>query len=231
MPQPSALVGIYMRVFLALTFIGISGGEDYETRLESCGRAMPINDILIMDKNGIRCPNGVVGEVWMRGSNVMRCYWDDPVATSKALTKDGWLKSGDMGYMDDEGFLYIKDRIKDIIIRGGENVDSVSVENALYVDDRVNEAAAVGVPDDRLGELVTAFVTLKPGQRKRVTVASLMDVARKHLPKFAVPVMILILEQDFNHTPSGKIIKADLRQIAAEEWEKRKTNERAKGKL
>ncbi|KAE9407012.1 acetyl-CoA synthetase-like protein [Gymnopus androsaceus JB14] len=205
------------------TAVGFSG-EDYDTRLESCGRAMPINDVLVMDANGVRCPNGVVGEVWMRGSNVMRCYWDDPAATSKALTTDGWLKSGDMGYMDDEGFLYIKDRLKDIIIRGGENVDSVSVENALY-------AAAVGVPDTRLGELVTALVTLKPAHNKRVSVASLMDLARKRLPKFAVPVMILILEQDFNHTPSGKIIKADLRKIAAQEWEKRKMSETGKGKL
>ncbi|KAJ3972171.1 hypothetical protein EV361DRAFT_907039 [Lentinula raphanica] len=202
------------------------GGEDYLARLDSCGRPMPVADVLIMS-NSSQCPTGTVGEVWLRGPNVMKCYWGDPVATNKALTKDGWLKTGDIGYMDDEGFLYIKDRLKDIIIRGGENIDSVSVENALYIDEGVLEAAAVPVPDARLGELVTAFVTVKPGHESRVNETMLIELARKHLPKFAVPVMILIIE-DFTHTPSGKIIKGELRKIAAEEWALRQTS---KGKL
>ncbi|KIK63793.1 hypothetical protein GYMLUDRAFT_71928 [Collybiopsis luxurians FD-317 M1] len=185
-------------------------GEDYLERPSSCGRAMPINDILIMGPDSVRCPNGTVGEVWLRGPNVMKCYWDDPVATSKS--KDNWLKTGDVGYLDDEGFLYIKDRMKDIIIR-------------------VLEAAAVGVADARLGEVVTALVTIKPSHKKKVTVASLMSLAQKQLPKFAVPVQILILEQDFNHTPSGKILKTDLRKIAAEAWAKRKTTDTREAKL
>ncbi|KAJ4490255.1 hypothetical protein J3R30DRAFT_3278350 [Lentinula aciculospora] len=204
------------------------GGDDYLARLDSCGRPMPIDDVLIMAANGIQCPTGTVGEVWLRGPNIMKCYWGDPVATDKALTKDGWLKTGDIGYMDNEGFLYIKDRLKDIIIRGGENIDSISVENALYTDEGVLEAAAVGVPDARLGELVTAFVTVKPAHERRVKEAVLMDVSRKHLPKFAVPVMILIREQDFTHTPSGKIIKGELRKIAAEQWAKRQNSETSK---
>ncbi|KAJ3742721.1 hypothetical protein DFH05DRAFT_1527316 [Lentinula detonsa] len=225
------------------------GGEDYLARLDSCGRPMPIDDVLVMSLNGAQCPTGTVGEVWLRGPNIMKCYWGDPVATSKALTKDGWLKTGDMGYMDNEGFLYIKDRLKDIIIRGayfsdgnvhtttqsptpgGENIDSISVENALYIDEGVIEAAAVPVPDARLGELVTAFVTVKPSHKTRVNETVLVDVARKHLPKFAVPVMILIKE-DFTHTPSGKIIKGELRKIAAEEWAKRQNSKTgSQGKL
>ncbi|KAJ3932391.1 MAG: hypothetical protein NXY57DRAFT_119932 [Lentinula lateritia] len=206
-------------------------GEDYLAKLDSCGRPMPVDDVLIMSADATECPTGTVGEVWLRGPNIMKGYWGDPVATSKVLTKDGWLKTGDMAYMDKEGFLYIKDRLKDIIIRGGENIDSISVENALYTDDGVQEAAAVGVADARLGELVTALVTVKPEHKKRVDVEGLMDVARKNLPKFAVPVMILIREQDFTHTPSGKIIKGELRKIVAEEWAKRQNSQTDQGKL
>ncbi|EEB98750.1 hypothetical protein MPER_01691 [Moniliophthora perniciosa FA553] len=157
--------------------------------------------------------------------------------------------------MDEKGFLYIKDRLKDIIIRGGENVvsilqsnfvsenvpnyigvtvkDSVMVENALYRDPRIFEAAAVGVPDKRLGELVTALVTLKPAYRGKgqVTEAELLALAREHLPRFAVPVMILIREGDFEHTPSEKVIKTQLRKIVAEEWEKRKASGNGQAKL
>ncbi|KAK1222108.1 hypothetical protein PQX77_015032 [Marasmius sp. AFHP31] len=187
---------------------------------------MPVNDILIM-KDDIEPPIGQPGEIWIRGPNVMKEYWDDPAATAKTVTKDGWLKTGDIGYVDDEGFLYVKDRLKDIIIRGGENVDSVMVENALYRDPRIFEAAAVGVPDHRLGELVVALVTLKPSHRGKgkVTESQLLKLAQKHLPKFAVPVMILVREGDFEHTPSEKIIKSELRKVAAEEWEKRKAQE------
>ncbi|KIK64095.1 hypothetical protein GYMLUDRAFT_241307 [Collybiopsis luxurians FD-317 M1] len=203
------------------TSVGISG-EDWDLRKSSCGRVLPTNDVIIMNED-IPCPTGTAGEIWIRGPNgallysrtdsflietairrlVMKCYWGEPVATSKVLTKDGWFRTGDVGYLDEEGFLYIKDRLKDIIIRGGENVDSVAVENALYEHEGVKEAAAIGVPDARLGELVAAMP--KAG----------------NLPRFAVPVFILIRDEDFSHTPSGKIIKTDLRRIAAKEWSKR----------
>ncbi|KAJ3892547.1 hypothetical protein GG344DRAFT_45219 [Lentinula edodes] len=202
------------------TSVGFSG-EDYEA-ISSSGRVLPTNEIMIMNDD-IPCPTGSTGEIWIRGPNVMKGYFGDPVATSKALTKDGWLKTGDVGYLDEEGFLYIKDRLKDIIIRGVELIllDSVAVENALYEHEGVLEAAAVGVPDDRLGELVTAIVTVKPAFRGKVSPNALMVLANKRLPKFAVPVMILVREDDFSHTPSGKIIKTELRKIAAEEWSKR----------
>ncbi|CAA7259743.1 unnamed protein product [Cyclocybe aegerita] len=199
-------------------------GEDYVARPTSCGLAMPVNDLMIMNDD-TSVPAGTVGEVWIRGPNVMKGYWRDQAATDKVLTQDGWFKSGDLGFLDKEGFLYIRDRIKDIIIRGGENIDSVTVENALYADERVLEAAAVGVPDKRLGELVAAVVSVKPPFHSRVTDRELISLARKSLPKFAVPVMIVVQNEPFERTPSGKILKADLRKIAAKEWSKRSSHD------
>ncbi|KAK0214491.1 hypothetical protein IW262DRAFT_1406483 [Armillaria fumosa] len=192
-------------------------GPDYVAKPGSCGFVTPVNEILIM-KDNMRAATGVVGEIWFRGPNMMKGYYGDQVATDKILTKDGWVMTGDLGCVDEEGYVYIKDRMKDIIIRGGENVDSVSVENALYSEPGVLEAAAVGVPDERLGELVTALVTVKPGYRGRINEKKLLATARKLLPKFAIPVMIILKDGEFDHTPSGKIIKSHLRVIAREEW-------------
>lgn len=204
-------------------------GEDYVARPTSCGLATPVNDIIIMNGD-TSVPPGTVGEVWLRGPNVMKGYWRDQEATDKVLTKDGWLKTGDLGLLDNDGFLYIRDRIKDIIIRGGENIDSVSVENALYADDRVLEVAAVGVPDARLGELVAAIVSIKSAYQGEVTEATLKSIAQKSLPRFSVPVMIVIQDEPLERTPSGKILKADLRKVAAKEWLRRsgQTNTTAK---
>ncbi|KAF9041971.1 acetyl-CoA synthetase-like protein [Hymenopellis radicata] len=198
-------------------------GLDFIQRPSSTGLPLPATEIRIV-KDNASVPSGTVGEVWLRGPNVMKCYWGDKAATDKVLTKDGWFKSGDLGYLDEEGFLYIKDRIKDIIIRGGENVDSVSVESALYSEPGVMEAAAVGIPDKRLGELVAALVKLKPGYTGKVNEKTLLALAKKLLPRFAVPVMIVLQDQEFEHTPSGKVLKAQLRIAAQKEWERRHAN-------
>ncbi|KAG7440416.1 long-chain-fatty-acid-CoA ligase [Guyanagaster necrorhizus] len=205
------------------------GGLDCMVKPESCGFVMPVDEILIM-KDNVRAASGVVGEIWLRGPNMMKGYYGDQAATDKVLTKDGWIMTGDLGCVDEEGYVYIKDRIKDIIIRGGENVDSVSVENALYTEPGVLEAAAVGVPDKRLGELVTALVTLKPSYRGRITEKKLLETARKLLPKFAIPVMIVLQDGEFDHTPSGKIIKARLRVTAQKEWVRRQMD-KAKSRM
>ncbi|KAK0481290.1 hypothetical protein IW261DRAFT_1470047 [Armillaria novae-zelandiae] len=199
-------------------------GRDYSAKPGSCGFVTPVNEILIMRDN-IRAATGVVGEIWLRGPNMMKGYYGDQGSSeTQILTKDGWVMTGDLGCVDEEGYVYIKDRIKDIIIRGGENVDSVSVENALYTEPGVLEAAAVGVPDERLGELVTALVTLKPGYHRKINEKKLLVIARKLLPKFAVPVMIVVKDEEFDHTPSGKIIKSQLRAIARKEWVRRTKN-------
>ncbi|KAF5355120.1 hypothetical protein D9756_005291 [Leucocoprinus leucothites] len=234
-PTPDSLVGRAQKAFpkalmtqgYGLTetnSIAVSiSGDDYIVRPTSTGLACPVNEIKIVAGGKCLPPNGV-GEVWLRGPNVMKGYWNDPEATDRMITKDGWLRSGDLGYLDEEGFLYIKDRLKDIIIRGGENVDSVTVENALYNDPRVQEAAAVGVPDERLGELVAAVVSIKPAYQGYVTETALMAVLLVSLPRFAVPVMIVLLHEPFEHTPSGKIIKGELRKLARRHWEDRRRN-------
>ncbi|KAK0213446.1 hypothetical protein DFS33DRAFT_1289334 [Desarmillaria ectypa] len=195
-------------------------GEDYMTRPGSTGLPSPVNEIAIV-LDGVRLPRGQTGEVWLRGPNVMKGYWRDPVATNTVLTSDGWLKSGDLGMQDQDGFLYINDRIKDIIIRGGESISSISIENALYNDPRLAEVAAVGLPDPRLGELVAAVVSVKPAFKGKVTEESILAFSRKNLPRFAIPVMILVRETPFELTPSGKIIKGSLRTLALQEWKKR----------
>lgn len=195
-------------------------GEDYVTRPGSTGLPSPVNEVAIVE-DGVRLPRGQIGEVWLRGPNVMKGYWRDPVATKSVLTTDGWLKSGDLGVQDQDGFLYIKDRIKDIIIRGGESISSISIENALYNDSRLAEVAAVGLPDPRLGELVAAVVSVKHAFKGKVTEESVLALARKSLPRYAIPVMILVQETPFELTPSGKIVKGSLRTLAQGEWKKR----------
>ncbi|KAK0207498.1 hypothetical protein IW262DRAFT_1530175 [Armillaria fumosa] len=195
-------------------------GEDYMARPGSTGLPSPVNEVAIV-LDGVRLPRGQTGEVWLRGPNVMKGYWRDPVATKSVLTSDGWLKSGDLGMQDQDGFLYIKDRIKDIIIRGGESISSISIENGLYNDSRLSEVAAVGLPDYRLGELVAAVVSVKPAFKGKVTEESVLTLARKNLPRYAVPVMILVLQTPFELTPSGKIMKGNLRTLALQEWKKR----------
>ncbi|KAL1735481.1 hypothetical protein EV714DRAFT_243537 [Schizophyllum commune] len=196
-------------------------GEDYVARPTTVGRPSPVNEVRIVapcSKGTKSLPYGEAGEVLIRGPNIMQEYYNDPQATARGLTGNGWLRTGDIGYLDSEGFLYIKDRIKDIIIRGGENVDSVAVENALYNDPRVLQAACVGVPDARLGELVTAVVHVRAGQG--VTDAALLARCRTSLPRFAVPVMIVVQYSPLEMTPSGKIVKHGLRKFMREKWER-----------
>ncbi|KAJ7047406.1 hypothetical protein C8F04DRAFT_1205344 [Mycena alexandri] len=193
-------------------------GDDYVARPSCCGLPSPVNDILIM-KDGQALPRGQIGEIWIRGINIFKEYWRDPAATAKVVTNDGWFATGDLGLQDEEGFVYIRDRIKDIIIRGGENIDSSTVENALFTEG-VMEVAAVAVPDKRLGELVAAVVSVKPEYRDKITEESLIALSRTHLPGFAVPVLVLF-QAEFPHNPAGKILKTELRELARREWEKR----------
>ncbi|KAK0452881.1 uncharacterized protein EV420DRAFT_1645405 [Desarmillaria tabescens] len=209
------------------------GGPDYDARPDSCGFVASVNEILIM-KDGAKAAPGVVGEIWLRGPNVMKGYYGDKglhfwktatATTDQVLTKDGWLMTGDLGRIDEGGYVYITDRIKDIIIRASYNVDSVFVENALYTEPGVLEAAVVGVPDEYVGELPVALVTLKSGYGGLVDEEKLTATAEKLLPKYAVPVMIILYDRGFDHTASGKIVKGPLKVIAQREWARRSRKE------
>ncbi|KAL1673407.1 hypothetical protein EV122DRAFT_294177 [Schizophyllum commune] len=221
-PAPESLVERVQESFPGSSMCGPQiAGEDYVARPTTVGRPSPVNEVRIVApcSTGTRSlPFGEAGEVLIRGPNIMQEYCNDSQATARVLTRDGWLRTGDIGYLDSEGFLYIKDRIKDIIIRGGENVDSVAVENALYNDPRVLQAACVGVPDARLGELVTAVVHVRAGQG--VTDAALLARCRTSLPRFAVPVMIVVQYSPLEMTPSGKIVKHGLRRFMQEKWKR-----------
>ncbi|KAL1679203.1 hypothetical protein EV122DRAFT_277417 [Schizophyllum commune] len=199
-----------------------NSAEDFVARPSSCGLPTPVTDILIVDDDGRVLPPGNVGEIWVRGPQVMKEYYNDPEATAKVFTKDGWFRTGDVGVICAEGFLYIRDRKKDMIIRGGENIDCLSIEEALYTEPGVLEAAAVGVPDERLGELPVAVVSVKQEYHGKVTEQSLFSLVKHKLPRFAVPVMIIVRDGELEHNAAGKVMKNVLRQQATVEWEKRK---------
>ncbi|EJD00631.1 long-chain-fatty-acid-CoA ligase [Fomitiporia mediterranea MF3/22] len=222
--------------------IAVSIHADFLARPTSCGLASPVTDLVIVDPVTLKVlPPGQVGEIWIKGVHVMKGYWGDPEATRKAITRDGWFKSGDSACIDEEGFVYIKDRIKDIIIRGGENIHSVEVENALYADDHILDAAAVSVPDRRLGELVAAVVATKPHYKGQVSEEEVIDIARRLLPPHAVPVMVLVQDDLIERNANGKIMKDSVRKRVRREWARRlklrggrsrnKSGERTKAKL
>ena len=137
-------------------------GEDYAHRPDSCGPATPVGEMKVVDADGRELPPGEVGELWVYGPHVARRYWNKPEATA-ATFRDGWLKTGDLARLDEEGFCYIVDRLKDVIIRGGENIYSAEVEDVLYAHPAVMDAALVPIPHPTLGEEPGAVVTLKPG--------------------------------------------------------------------
>jgi fatty-acyl-CoA synthase len=165
-------------------------------------------DVRVTDEHGQPVPPGTVGEIEVAGPNVFLGYHGLPEATAAAFTEDGWFRSGDLGYLDDDGYLYIADRLKDMIISGGENIYPAEVENLISDIEGISGVAVVGVPDDRWGEVPWAVVTLKEGAEVDTElVRSRLDglVARYKLPKNVVVV------EDLPRTASGKIRKADLR--------------------
>src|SRR3954467_9263149 len=144
----------------------------------------------------------VDGEVWLRGPNVMAGYANRPVETTAVLTDDGWLRTGDGGYLDADGYLFLTDRIKDMIVTGGENVYPIEVEEALAHHPAVTEVAVIGVPDARWGEAVKALVVA----RDAVTPEELIAFARERLAAYKLPRLVELVE-DLPHNPSGKVLK------------------------
>jgi long-chain acyl-CoA synthetase len=192
-------------------------GADYVAKPSSCGPCYPVNQVAIVpedyegDDPGEDIPRGpsVLGELWVKGPNVIRGYWNKPEATAKAFTKSGWLRTGDIAKIDDEDFIYIVDRAKDMIIRGGENVYSVIVEAAIFEHPDVQDCAVVGVPHPTLGEEVAAVVVLRPGRVIEAEEISRHVAAR--LARFEVPTKVFFRSDALPRNPQGKVLKRELR--------------------
>jgi long-chain acyl-CoA synthetase len=186
----------------------VNWGSELLKRPDSVGRPLPVVEVRVVDEDGKDVAAGGIGEIWIKGPIVMPGYWNDPVATAETVT-DGWLHSGDIGYRDEEGFLYVTDRAKDMIIRGGENVYCVEIENRLVEHPDVAEAAVVGVPHPTLGEEVKAVVRLEPGGS--VTEGALRAWVAETLADFKVPAYVEITDQLLPRNAAGKVMKDVLR--------------------
>jgi long-chain acyl-CoA synthetase len=185
-------------------------GEDYERKPSSCGVPTPTGEVRIVGGDGKDLPVGEVGELYYRGPIVVRCYWNKPQATAETFI-DGWVKTGDLAKIDEEGFVYIVDRAKDMLIRGGENIYCVEVENALYDHPAVMDAAVIGIPHRTLGEEPAAAVHLKPSVT--ATEEELRHHVAQKLAAFKVPVKILFLPETLPRNANGKIMKKDLKPL------------------
>lgn len=183
-------------------------GEDYLSRPTSVGPAAPACDVKIVREDGTPASTGDTGEIWVYGPNVVKGYWNNPEATAAAFV-DGWYRTGDVGRMDEDGFIYVFDRIKDMVIRGGENIYCAEVEAALFTHDAVLDAAVIGLPDRILGEEVAAVVRLKEG--RSASAEDLRQHAREILAAHKVPKLIDIRYEEFPRNASGKTLKRVLR--------------------
>jgi long-chain acyl-CoA synthetase len=188
-------------------------GEDYELRPDSCGPALPVCEMKIIDAMGQTLPPGGIGELWVKGPNVVKGYWRNPEATAATFV-DGWLRTGDIARLDDEGFCFIVDRAKDMLIRGGENIYCVEVENALFEHPAVIDAAVIGVPHRTLGEEPAAVVTLKADAR--ASEDELRAFVAERIAAFKVPVKIVVRSEILPRNAAGKIMKSELKALFAE---------------
>jgi acyl-CoA synthetase (AMP-forming)/AMP-acid ligase II len=186
-----------------------NSGVDYLLHPESVGAAVAVCDVKIADEKGDPLPSGEIGELWIKGPNIIKGYWNKPEATSTTFT-DGWLHTGDVARIDEESFIYIVDRAKDMVIRGGENISCIEVESAIYDNPAVADCAVIGIPHHELGEEVGAVVQLKPGEQ--LSEDELKAFLGGHLSSFKVPVRIWFSDDALPRNAAGKILKRELRE-------------------
>jgi long-chain acyl-CoA synthetase len=185
-----------------------NSGDDYLRKPTSCGRVVPVVELRVTDAEGRTLGPDEVGEIWFRGPNLIRGYWNKPEATAETIV-DGWLRSGDIGRIDEEGFVYVQDRAKDMVLRAGENVYCAEVEAAIYEHPDVYEAAVFGVPHPRLGEEVAAAIVPRPGHT--LDADSLRSFLANRLAPFKIPTRIAFKSEQLPRNPAGKILKRSLR--------------------
>jgi fatty-acyl-CoA synthase len=224
-PMPTALLQRMRDAFAGATFgngygmtetcsmVTYIGGDELLDHLDSVGRALPITEVRVVDPvTGRDCAVGEPGELWFRGPQVSRGYWRNEEATAALFAEDGWLRTGDAGSLDADGFVTLRDRLKDVIKRGGESIYCFEVENVLHQHPAVLEAAVVGVPDEVYGETVAAIVAFKPGAA--ATADELRAFCGAHLARFKVPRRVAVVDA-LPRNAGGKVLKAQLRELAA----------------
>ncbi|WP_390584303.1 fatty acid--CoA ligase [Erythrobacter sp. MTPC3] len=177
-------------------------------RMRSVGTALPGVELKIIDEAGAELPAGTVGEIATRSSKNMSRYWNNPEATAETIDAEGWLRTGDAGYLDADGYLFIHDRVKDMIISGGENIYPAEVENALYAHPSVADVAVIGIPSEKWGEEVKACVVVKDGET--LSEADMIAHARDHIAGYKCPKSVDFIEA-LPRNPSGKILRRELR--------------------
>ncbi len=184
-------------------------GEDYVARPDSVGPPVPVCEVLVVDEQEKPLPAGEIGELWIKGPNVVKGYWNKPEATAASF-QNGWLRTGDLAHLDEDGFVYIVDRTKDMLIRGGENIYCVEVESLLYDHPEVMDAAVIGLPHRVLGEEVGAVVQVTANSA--VTEQDLKDHVAARAATFKVPARIEIRREPLPRNANGKLLKSQIKQ-------------------
>ncbi len=182
------------------------------SKLGSAGQPPMYTDVRIVDNDNQEVAPQVRGEICIKGPNIMKGYWNRPEATAEAIDAQGWFHSGDVGYKDDDGFVFICDRLKDMVISGGENVYPAEVESVLFKHEAIAEVAVIGLPDEKWGEAVTAVAALHTG--KTLTLDELRSFAESHLARYKLPLRLHIVDQ-LPRNPAGKVLKFKLKEELA----------------
>lgn len=223
-PMPSATLEKFMQQWPSVGLVQVYGQtelapiatalsmEDHRAgseKLRSAGRPTASSEIRIVDEQGEDCPQGTSGEIAVRGPHTMLGYWNKPAETAKAL-RDGWVFTGDAGYFDGDGYLYIVDRVKDMVVTGGENVFTTEVENAVISHPAVQDVAVIGVPHEEWGEAVHAIVILHTGQS--VTAEAIIAHCREQIAGYKLPKGFTFREEPLPLSGAGKVLKTELRK-------------------
>ncbi|HEY7977379.1 MAG TPA: AMP-binding protein, partial [Rhizomicrobium sp.] len=187
-----------------------SRSDSIERRVSTVGRVLPHVEVKIVDENGQTVPRGVAGELCTRGPSVMLGYWDDAAKTAEAIDADGWMHTGDLGTIDDEGYGNIVGRIKDMVIRGGENIYPREIEEFLYRHPKIADVTVVGLPDAKYGEELCAWIVLHPGETSDAEEIKMF--CDKQIARYKVPRYIRFVDA-FPMTVTGKVQKFRIREM------------------
>jgi long-chain acyl-CoA synthetase len=188
-------------------------GENYAAKPDSVGPPLPVIDLKVVDQEGKELESYQTGELWIQGPTVIQGYWNKPEATAASFT-DGWFHTGDIAYLDDDGYVYIVDRAKDMVIRGGENVYSIEVESAIFEHPGIADVAVIGIPDLVLGEEVAAIIQRRP--HTSVSADELRHHLEERIAGFKVPRYIYFLEEPLPRNAAGKVLKRKLKETIIE---------------